>query len=86
MGAHLSRRHGRRLQYADALDALELWQPGPICATSRSFGVEELMAARERFWELRDSPLEKKPSTAELLDLASRRADKRSASADRAHC
>jgi hypothetical protein len=44
------------------------------------------MAARERFWELRDSPLEKKPSTAELLDLASRRADKRSASADRAHC
>ena len=30
-------------------------------------GPDELAAAQKRFWELRDSPLDKKPSTAELL-------------------
>lgn len=32
-----------------------------------NLGDAELTVARERFWELRDSPLDKKPSTAELL-------------------
>jgi len=32
-----------------------------------NLGDDELKAARKRFWELRDSPLDKKPSTAELL-------------------